>query len=63
MIENFLKLKETDIQEQESQRDPNKMNANGPTLIHIIIKLAKENSKGNKRKTMSHIQGNPQFFC
>ena len=32
--------KETDIQVQESQRVPNKMNPNRPTPRHIIIKMA-----------------------
>ena len=42
MAENFPNLKkETDIQEQEAQRIPNKMNPNRPTLKHSIIKMAK----------------------
>ena len=42
MAENFPNLeKETDIQLQEAQRVPNKMNPNGPTPRHIIIKMAK----------------------
>lgn len=31
MVENFPNLKETDIQVQEAQRVPNKMNPNRPT--------------------------------
>ena len=39
MAENFPKLKkETEIQVQEAQRVPNKMNSNRPTPRHIIIK-------------------------
>ena len=42
MAENFLNLKkETDIQIQEAQRFPNKMNPNGPTPRHIIRKNGK----------------------
>ena len=42
MAENFLNLKnDTDIQIQEAQRFPNKMNPNGPTPRHIIIKNGK----------------------
>ena len=42
MAENFPNLKkETDIQVQEAQRVPNKMNPNRPTPRHIIIKMTK----------------------
>ena len=42
MVENFLNLKkETDIQVQEAQRVPNKMNTHRPTPRHIIIKMGK----------------------
>lgn len=42
MAENFLSLKkETDIQVQEAQRIPIKMNAKRLTPGHIIIKMAK----------------------
>ena len=34
--------KETDIQVQEEQSVPNKMNQNRPTQRYIIIKMAKE---------------------
>ena len=38
MAENFPNLqKETDIQAQEAQKVPNKINPNRPTLRHIII--------------------------
>ena len=40
MKENFPKLmKEIDMQVQEAQRIPNKMNAKRPTLRHLIIKM------------------------
>ena len=42
IAENFPNLKkETDIQVQEAQRVPNKMNPNRPIPRHIIIKMAK----------------------
>ena len=42
MAENFPNLrKETDIQVQEVQRVPNKMNTNRPKQKHIIIKNGK----------------------
>ena len=42
MAENFPNLKkETDMQVQEAQRVPNKINPNRPTLRHIIVKMAK----------------------
>ena len=43
--------KKTDIQIQEAQRVPNKINPNRPTPRYIIIIMAvvKENSKGSKR--------------
>ena len=41
MTENFPNLvKEVDIQVQEKQRVPNKMDAKGPTPRHSIIKMA-----------------------
>ena len=40
--ENFPNLvKETDMQDQEAQRVPNKMDTMRPTPIHVIIKLPK----------------------
>ena len=61
MAENFLNLKmETDIQVQETQRVPNKVNPNRPTPTHIIkMAKGKENFKGSKRKTKSHTRGLP----
>ena len=42
MSENFPNLeKKIDIQLQEAQRVPNKMNPNRPTPRHIIIKMTK----------------------
>ena len=42
MAENFPNLKKkTDIQVQEAQRVPNKMQLNRPTPRHIIIKMGK----------------------
>ena len=42
MMENFPNLeKEIDIQPQEAQRVPKKINPNGSTLRHIIIKMPK----------------------
>ena len=42
IAENFFNPgKETDMQVQEAQRVPNKINPNRPTPRHIIIKMAK----------------------
>ena len=42
MAENFSNLKkETNLQVQEAQRVPNKINPNRPTPRYIIIKMAK----------------------
>ena len=42
MAENFSKVvKKTDIQVQEAQRVPNKINPNRPISRHIIIKMSK----------------------
>ena len=44
--ENFSNLvKEIDMQAQEAQRVPNKMDAKRPTLRHIIIKMLKIKDK------------------
>ena len=54
MAKNSPNLKkETDIQEQEAQMIPNKMNSNTLVLRHIIIKMEKirEDYKCSKRKT------------
>ena len=60
---NFPNLvKEIDMQVQEAQRVPNKMDAKRPTTIHIIVKIPKikdkENLKSIKRKAVSYLQGN-----
>ena len=62
MAEKFLNLKKkTDIQVQEAQKVPNKMNPNRPTPRHIIIKMAKVKErilKAARKKTESYISGN-----
>ena len=46
MKENFLSLvKEIDVQVQEAQRVPNKMDAKRPTPRHIIFKMLKVKNK------------------
>lgn len=46
MTKNFPNLrKKTDIQIQEAQRIPGKVNKKTPTLRHIIIKLSKIEDK------------------
>ena len=46
MKENFTNLvKEIDMQDQEAQRVPNKMDAERPTPRHIIIKMPKVKDK------------------
>ena len=47
MSGNFWHLKkEIDIKIEEAQRTPNKLNPNGPTPRHIIIKMEKVKDKG-----------------
>ena len=64
MAQNFPNLKkETDIQIQEAQMTPNRMNPNRSTLRHIIIKMAKVKDKerilkSQKRGTKNSLQGN-----
>ena len=61
MGENFTNLKEeTDIQVQEKQRVPNKMDSNRSTPRHIIIKMAKVKERILKaaREKQSQVQGN-----
>ena len=63
MTENFPNLvKELNMQVQETQRVPNKMNAKRPSPRHSIIKMLKvkdkENFKSSKRKEVSHLQEN-----
>ena len=45
MSENFPNPKDTDINIQEEQRAPNKLNPNRPMARYIIIKMAKVNDK------------------
>ena len=59
MMENFSNLvNEVDIQVQEAQRVPNKMNPKRPTARHIIIKRLKKTRgvKSNKRKAINYLQ-------
>ena len=57
MAEKFPNLKkETDIQAQEAQRVPKKMNPNGPTPRHIIIKMPKVRDKERILKTAKEKQ-------
>ena len=61
-------MKEIDIQVQEAQRVPNKMNPRRPTLRHIIIKMLKvkderENLKSSKRIAVRYLQGSSHKTC
>ena len=61
MKENFPNwLQEIDMQVQESQRVPNKMDGQRLTPRHIMIKMPKvkdkENLKSSKRKAKSYLQ-------
>ena len=61
MKENFPNLvREIDMQVQEAQRIPNKVDAKRPTPRHIIIKMLKvkekENLKSSKKKGESYLQ-------
>ena len=63
MKENFPNLvKEMDMQVQEAQRIPNKMDAKRPTPRHMIIKMPKVKVKERilkvaREKTVSYLQG------
>ena len=61
MAENLTKLKETDIEIQESWRAPKKLNPNRPTPRCIIIKMTKVKDKKRilkaTRETKSYLQG------
>ena len=65
MKENFPNLaKEIDIQVQEAQRAPNKVNTKRTTPRHIIVKMPKvkdkgENLRSSKRKAESYLQRRP----
>ena len=59
MTEKFPNLvKKIDIQVQEEQRIPNKMNPKRPTARHIIIKRLKKmrGVKSSKRKAINYLQ-------
>ena len=56
---NFPNLeKEIDMQVQDAQRVPNKMEAKRPTPRHIIIKMPKVKDKERLLKAISFPQGN-----
>ena len=63
MTKNFPNLvKEIDIQVQEAQTIPNKMDTKRTTPRHIIIKMPKvkgENLKSSKRKANNYLQRSP----
>ena len=63
MTENFPNLgKDKDIQVEEIQRVPNKMNPKRSTPRHIVIKMVKakiENFKDSKRKQLVTWKGTP----
>ena len=64
MKENFPTLvKEIDMQVQEAQRVPNKMDAKRPTSRHIIIKMPKFKDKERilkaAREKQSYIHRSP----
>ena len=54
-------VKEIDLQVQEAQRVPNKMDAKRPTPRHITTKMLllkiKRELKSRKRKAISYLQG------
>ena len=64
IAENFLNLeKETEIQIQEAQRSPNRINPRKSTPKHIIIKMAKRSDverilKAAREKKISTYKGN-----
>ena len=64
MKENFPNLvKEIDMQVQEAQRVPNKMDAKRPTPRHIIIKMPRVKDKEKLLKAareLSYLQGSSQ---
>ena len=58
MKENFPNLvKEIDMQVQEAQRVPNRMDAKRPTPRHITIKMPESKDKERLLKAVSHLQG------
>ena len=64
MTENFPNLvKEKNIQAQEAQRDPDKLDPKRPTPRSIIIKMTRQgdNLKSCKAKAGSYIQGSTNW--
>ena len=65
MKENFLDMvKEIDIQVQEAQRVPNKMNPKRPTPRHITIKMSEVKEKerllkATRKKQLVTYEGPP----
>ena len=61
MTENSPNLvQEKDVQVQESQRVPNKLDSKRPIPRHIIIKMTRlkdKEAKSHKRKAGSYLQG------
>ena len=68
MKEHFPNLvEEIDIQVQETQSVPNKMNAKKPILRHIIIKMPKVKDKERilkaaRQKTVNYLQRSSRKF-
>ena len=66
MAINFPNLKkETDVQVQDAQRVPKRMNANKPTPIHITIEMIKIKErilKATKEKQRINYKGMPQVY-
>ena len=53
MKDNFCNLvKEIDLQIQEAQRIPNKMDAKKPTPRHVVIKMPKAKDKAAREKKL-----------
>ena len=64
MKDNFPNLvKEIDMQVQEAQRVPNKMNAKRPTPRHIIIKMPKVKDKEKILKATREVSGTYSQDC
>ena len=57
MAENFLTaVEEMDIQVQEAQEVPNKMNPKKPTLRHLAIKNRSKNKQRRPNQTLKLLQ-------
>ena len=63
MVENFAKLKHTDIKIQKAQRAPNKLNPNRPTPRHTIrmakVKDKERSLKAARKKQIINYKGIP----